>query len=286
MHITIVLICTYIACCIRIGAAPWRYFQLNARYFSAEQGIFSKLSLDALIPEQWRLHQVPDAPHVTPTRYPVFMKPEWGQNAHGIHRVDNYSTLQQIRQSLKELDGEQTYIVQESAPGLREFEIFSIDESKHDGRHDVITVTEAVNTTEAYPINSKYNRNTRYADVTSEFSSEELAVLGNYLDQVGLFAISRMSVRADSFEALLAGQFHVIEVNLFLPMPINLLDTSYTWQVRFGFITRAMMSLARATKAIKPVSKPQPIFTRMMLYGRKRSSVRANSELPTRRSLQ
>jgi len=285
MHITIVIIITYIACCLRIGTAPWRFFQLNATYFSAELGIFSKLSLDALIPDRWRLHQVPDSPTVTPEHYPVFLKPEWGQNAHGIHRVDDFSALQKVRQSLKELDKDQSYIVQQSAPGLREFEIFSIDESKHDGQHDVITVTEAVNSTEKYPINSKYNRNTRYVDITNQFNSASLAVLADYLDEVGLFAISRMSVRADSIEALLAGKFHVIEVNLFLPMPINLLDTTYSWRTRFGFIRRAMMSLARATKAMKPQRKKHAIFTRMMLYGHKRQSVRTSQEIP-RRSLQ
>jgi len=112
MHITIIIILTYIACCLRVGAAPWKYFQLNARYFSKDQGIFSKLAIDALIPERWRLHQIPDDGMVSPERYPVFLKPEWGQNAHGIHRADNFQSLQLIRQSLKQKDGEQKYILQ------------------------------------------------------------------------------------------------------------------------------------------------------------------------------
>lgn len=286
MHITILIILTYIACCLRVGAAPWKFFQINARYFSEDEGIFSKLSIDALIPERWRLQQEPDDGSITPERYPVFMKPEWGQNAHGIHRADNFEQLQKIRLDLKRNGGDQKYILQEGAPGSREFEIFSIDVNKNDGRHDVVTVTEAVNLSESNPINSKYNKNTRYVDISSSFNSEQLSTLGHYLDEVGRFAISRMSVRTDSLESLLAGRFHVIEVNLFLPMPINLLDSSYSWSVRFKFIRRAMMSLALATKAINPVDKPAAIFTRMMLYGRRKSApVRSIYKLAERRTL-
>lgn len=286
MHITILIILTYIACCFRVGTVPWKFFQINARYFSKDQGIFSKLSIDRLIPDRWRLNQVPDDGTVIPERYPVFMKPEWGQNAQGIQRADNFEELQSIRHALKEQATEQQYILQDGAPGSREFEIFSIDVSKNDGQHDVVTVTEAVNDTEANPINSKYNKNTRYVDISKSFSQDELTILGQHLDEVGQFAISRMSVRADSFEALLAGTFHVIEVNLFLPMPINLLDESYNWSVRFNFIRHSMMKLALATKAIKPVEKPHAIFTRMMLYGRRKSApVRNITKLVERRSL-
>ncbi len=286
MHITILIILTYIACCLRVGAAPWKFFQINARYFSEDEGIFSKLSIDALIPERWRLQQVPDDGCISPERYPVFMKPEWGQNAHGIHRADSFEQLQKIRQEISQSGGDQQYILQEGAPGSREFEIFSIDVSKSDGRHDVVTVTEAVNLSESNPINSKYNKNTRYVDISSRFDSEQLSTLGHYLDEVGRFAISRMSVRTDSLDALLEGRFHVIEVNLFLPMPINLLDSSYSWSVRFRFIRRAMMSLALATKAINPVDKPAAIFTRMMLYGRRKSApVRSIYKLAERRTL-
>ncbi len=284
MHITVIIILTYIACCLRVGAAPWKFFQLNARYFSKDQGIFSKLFIDALIPDRWRLFQVPDDAMVCPERYPVFLKPEWGQNAHGIHRADNFQELQKIRQSIQKLDGEQKYILQEGAPGAREFEIFSIDVSKHDGQHDVVTVTEAVNDTEVFPINSKYNSNTRYVDITDRFSNSDISLLAQYLDNVGQFAISRMSVRADSLEELIAGKFHVIEVNLFLPMPINLLDDSFSWSMRLKFIGRAMMSLALATKAIKPVDKSPAIFTRMMLYGRrKNTSMRSLNKLASAR---
>ena len=265
MLITVVMVLTYIACCARIGAAPWRYFQLNAHYFSDDAGIYSKLSLDRLIPDRWRLPQHIDDGVTRPARYPVFLKPEWGQNAHGIHRADGPHELARLRARLA--DEPQRYLLQEAAPGAREFEIFGIDADRRDRHHDVLTVTEAVNTRERFPINSKYNRHTRYIDISSRFDASERQRLGGYLAEMGRFGITRVSVRADSREALLEGRFHVIEINLFLPMPINLLDDRYTVAERWRFIRRAMMALARSTKLIEPVARERAIFTRMMFYG-------------------
>ena len=285
MHITIIMILTFITCCARVGTGPWKYFQINARYFSDDQGIFSKLSIDNLIPERWRLFQAIDNENISPTAFPVFLKPEWGQNAHGIHRADDLSELNRLR---VELSGKpQRYILQQAAHEQHEYEIFNIKARLQQNELDVITVTEAVNGSEEFPINSKYNRNTQYVDVTSQFSEEQLTCLSAYIGEIGDFGISRMSVRADSHAELLAGNFHVIEINLFLPMPINLLDSSYSWKQRLGFIGSSMMSLAHATKAIKPVKKPQPIFSKMMLYGRekKRRSREQQLRTVTRRTI-
>lgn len=275
MHITIIMVVTYILSCARIATAPWRYWQINASYFSSEKGVFSKLSMDSLIPDRWRLAQNIDSDTLTPTRFPVFLKPEWGQNAHGIHRADNTAQLIKLRSELA--NQPQRYLLQEAAPGQREFELFSIDANRDDGKHDVFTVTEAINNSENFPINSKYNSFTRYADITSEFNTEQQQHLAGYLSEIGKFGISRMSVRADSLDALINGHFHVIEINLFLPMPINLLDGDYTWREKWRFIRSSMMSLAQATKLIKPVDKPQPIFASMMLYGRGRNASTTDS---------
>lgn len=271
MQITIIMVVTYILCCARIATAPWRYWQINAHYFSPEDGIFSKLSMDSLIPDRWRLHQVVDSENLQPESYPVFLKPEWGQNAHGIHRADDQAQLLVLRNRVEHKS--QRYLLQEAAPGQREFEIFSIDANRSDGVHDILTVTEAVNSRERFPINSKYNKFTRYSDITQQFTAEQQQRIASYLSQIGEFGISRMSVRADTLEALVAGDFRVIEINLFLPMPINLLDSNYTWVQRWAFIRKSMMCLAQSTKLIKPVAKREPIFARMMLYGRGKKPV-------------
>ena len=271
MHITLIMIITYIASCLRIGTAPWRYWQINSQYFSAEQGVFSKLSTDLLIPDRWRLVQSVDSDSLSPIGYPVFLKPEWGQNAHGIHRADDQTQLLALRAGLK--NEPQRYLLQEAAPGHREFEIFSIDSNRNDNEHDVFTITEAVNDSEKFPINSKYNRFTRYSDITSQFSAPQQHLIANYLSEIGQFGISRMSVRADSNDDLTAGNFRVIEINLFLPMPINLLDENYTWVQKWRFIRSSMMSLAQATKLIKRSDIKHPIFAQMMLYGRVKKTI-------------
>lgn len=284
MHITALMVLTYIACCIRIRTAPWRYFQLNARYFSEKHDIFSKLELDLLVPERWRLAQSIDSPDLHPETFPVFLKPEWGQNAKGIYRADDPVQLTRLRAQLAAQP--QRYLLQEAAHGKHEFEIFGINANKwpepnlgsvlnsehKDGQpgHEVLTITEAVNSSETYPINSKFNNQTRYVEITSDFTQQEQQALSDYLSELGHFGISRLSVRADSREDMLAGQFHVIEINLFVPMPINLLDDALTAADRWRFIRRAMMSLAVATKNIVPVARQRPIFTLMMLYGRRR----------------
>jgi len=117
MHITVILVLTYIACCVRVGAAPWKYFQLNARYFSREKGIFSKLSIDELIPDRWRLSQTFDGEQITPSVYPVFLKPEWGQNGSGIERADSEEDLHKFRQS--HANDNRRYMIQEAATGAR-----------------------------------------------------------------------------------------------------------------------------------------------------------------------
>jgi len=142
-----------------------------------------------------------------------------------------------------------------------------------------------VNHSERYPINSIHNKLTEYHDKTAEFSDEQLAVLSGFIQQIGNFAITRVSARADSNEALLRGEFKIIEINLFIPMPINLLDSQYTWGQRMRFIIKAMTALAHATRAIQPVRQPPAIFTRMMLYGRIRAaSQRVGRPVGTRRT--
>ena len=85
MFINVVMITTYIVDCFAIGTGPWKFFQLNAPHFNSAKGIFSKIDLDEMFPEEWRLSQRYDADDYLPEEYPVFLKPEWGQNLSLIH---------------------------------------------------------------------------------------------------------------------------------------------------------------------------------------------------------
>ncbi len=259
----------YILCCLLIRTRPWRYFQINARLFSRDKGIFSKLKIDELIPEKWRLPQERLKEGHVPQSFPVFVKPEWGQNAKGIQRADSALELRRIEKEV--LGGKKSYIVQQAASGSREFEIFTTFSDRNGKQADIITITEAINGSHEYPVNSINNPDTRYVDITSEFTPDQLSILTGYKQEIGRFGQSRLSVRADNFDDLLSGNFHVIELNLFTPMPINLMDAGYTWKRKLEFILKVGKSLARVTRSIDRNQKTFPVFTKMMLYSHERS---------------
>lgn len=263
---SILIITFYILICVRLRTDPRNYFQLNARYFCNDKRIFSKIKIDDLIPEKWKLKQVRLVDDLQPTRFPIFVKPEWGQNSIGITRADDAEQLQKISMRL---NGSATqYIAQESAPEKREFEIFYVFADADREKASIVTVTEVINQTHDYPINGIYNKDTHYHDITNQFTALELQRLVDHILEIGRFGQSRLSVRANTMHELLEGHFHVIELNLYIPMPINLLDRNHSWRTRLAIIGRVSYALAQATKQIRHIGQVQPIFTSMVMYGR------------------
>lgn len=250
---------------VLIGTKPCKYFQLNARWFDGENGIFSKMDIDRLIPSRWRLDQRFDDGSFIPEAWPVFVKPEWGQNAAGVRRANNASELGAIRQEIA--DEEIRYLVQQAARESREYEVFWI-RAPESGKFAVMTVSEALNSGEPYPVNSVHNPATRYQDITDQFSGEELFALEALMREFEDFGIARASLRADSKEDMLAGRFHVIEINLFIPMPINMLDSRYRWWETLAMVWNYMVALARVTRARDKSLPEKPVFTKIMLYNR------------------
>ena len=266
MKITAVMVATYMFDCCLVGTKPCKYFQLNSPYFNNRRGVFSKIDLDQLIPQKWRLPQQYDDGKTMPEDFPVFLKPEWGENAAGIYRADNPQQLQQIRQQIKQ--AKVPYVLQQGAKESREFEIFSLQHYKDKDRYSVFSVTESTNSREQNPINSINNPDTTYLDVTRQLSEQQKQTLWNLIGQIGRFGISRLSVRADSIQQLIDGNFHVIELNLFTPMPIHLLDTRYGIWDKWKMIRVYMMNLARLTKYRDKTLQQKPIYTKTMFYNR------------------
>jgi len=259
---TLMIATVYIICCFCVRTAPWRYYQINAQYFSAHKGIFSKLALDRLIPPRWRLQQSPLHKNYQPETFPVFLKPEWGSNGQGIQRADNETQFRRLAHELAESDKQ--YLVQEAAQGRREFEIYTVYDNPEHPR--IITVTETVNGTHRFPINSIGSRETTYYDITGQFASEQLTRLAAYKREIGTFGQSRLCVRANSVSELIEGKFHVVELNLFNPMPINLMDRRYSVPRYLRFVGKLSVALALATRDMRDPRFAQPVFTRMMLY--------------------
>lgn len=261
------MVSTYITCCVLIATKPCKYFQLNSPSFDSAAGIFSKLRIDELIPPPWRLEQWHDDGVRMPESYPVFVKPEWSQNAKGIFRADSPAQLQQIRANIQGMQFR--YLLQAGAQETNEYEVFSMQQHRDKSRYQVLTVTQACNPNETNPINSIYNENTEYVEITESFSVAQRDAIWALVRRIGSFPISRVSVRANSTEDLLLGKFHIIEVNLFLPMPINMLDRRHTPRSIFVLVMTYMLHLARITKTRDQTLPTKPVFIKSMLYNRR-----------------
>lgn len=249
---------------VRYRTKPWNFFQLNESYFNRDKNIFSKLDLDKHIPKKWRLDQVIDDGEVVP-RFPVYVKPEWGQNSHGVgvaSNIDELNTLRQARGN-KNVD----YILQEAAKEKREYEFFYIRSTANLSDFDVISLTETVNSSsDSLVVNGIYNSDSIYKVVDREFSAVERAMLWKSFGSIGCFYIARVGVKANSLDDLFNGSFHVIEVNIFLPMPLMLLDKEVRIKEKHQFIRSSMKASAKlaANVNVRGIDR-SPIFFKQLV---------------------
>jgi len=238
---------------------PWHYFRLNEDYFNQSKGLFSKLDIDKLIPSQWLLPQWVDEASREPSRYPVFVKPEWGQNSKGIGRADNLAQLHALR--LVRDKSSMQYLVQDAAVGDIEFELFSIADHLDQSQSAVLSLTQVSNSgDERYPVNGIYNQQTSYGDLTPQLTHSQREKLTRMISQIGEFKICRVGLRADSLAALVNGDFQVIEINLFVPMPLVLLSHNTRWLDKLRFVFTAMVALAKVTKRVDTTKPAKAIF--------------------------
>jgi hypothetical protein len=262
MFIRIAQVCLYILFCTLLRTGPWRYFQLNARYFNHSKGIFSKLDIDKLIPPSWRLPQWVDHSGVVPEQYPVFLKPEWGQNSKGIQRANDLAEFNQLRK-LKP-NAKVQYLVQQGAQQGFEYEVFLIP-SPTGNELGCLSITQVLNRSQdEHPINGIYNPNTHYVDISDQLSAQQKQQLWGLLRAVGDFNISRFGIRADSMKDLLAGEFSIIEINLFFPMPLLLLCDNISQWMKWKFIFRNMWLLAKVTRRMPNEYPYKHIFFKKM----------------------
>jgi len=257
------LVLHYLYACLQYRVLPWNFFQLNSRYFNAAKGIFSKLEMDSHVPAQWRLPQYYFDRKVVPERFPVFLKPEWGQNSNGILRVDTASDYLALDRPLRKTT--MPYIVQQAAGGRIEFEIYYLRSPAEPDDFAVFSITEVTNTGAGrHPINSIHNPDTVYLDITPTFSKVELRALWNFLHGIGNFRMARLCVKADSKDDLLQGLFQIVEINLFLPMPLVLLAKNVHEEKKQQLIAEIMTVIARLVKTIPRKETGKSIFFRKM----------------------
>jgi hypothetical protein len=277
--IRFMLVFWFIMYCLRRGVEPWNFFQLNAAYFNEEKGIFSKLEIDQYVPGRWRLLECyMDNDDTIPLQFPVFIKPEWGQNSHGIIRADSLD--QYLKFVARHKESCVKYISQESAAGQKEFEVFYVRQTSGAANKTFFSITEVSNSRdEAHPINGIYNRHTNYHDCDKDFSAEDIETVWGYLRPIGCFRLARVGIKTDSKADLLAGNFSIFEINLFLPMPLFLLDQTIGISEKYTFIRDAMKILAAAVEDIPRDQKRKSIFFNMLKahYRVKRCKLSKNS---------
>ena len=244
---------------VRFRTKPWNFFQLNHTYFNRSKNIFSKLDLDDHIPDQWRLEQIVDDGEVVP-EFPVFVKPEWGQNSHGVGLARDLSELNTLRRNRKGKGV--TFLLQEAATETREFEFFYIRNGDNLDRYETISLTETVNSSgETLVVNGINNVSSVYEDVGYQLNNAEKEHLWQILSAIGCFYIARVGLKANSIKDIVDGNFHVVEVNIFLPMPLVLLDEEIGRKEKLQFIRHSMKASAKLASKIDFSSSARcPIF--------------------------
>ena len=249
---------------MRHGAIPWRYFQLNGNYFNKQKGIFSKLDLDANFPKHMRLKQYYYNADETPKSYPVFIKPEWGQNSNGILCVYNDMEYRGVNTLAKK--NNMPFIVQQAASGIKEYEIYYLRSSDNKDEYSFLSITQVINKgRESYPINSIHNPDTSYFERTSGFSADEMQVIWRTLKTIGNFRMARVGVKANDITNLLSGEFHIVEINLFLPMPLVLLAENVNIEEKHKIVKTTMSLASELVKSIPKKETGKWIFFRKMI---------------------
>jgi hypothetical protein len=257
------MIFLFIVYCLRLRIDPSKFFQLNADYFNKEKGIYSKLEINQLIPFRWRLKQIVYSSGIMPTRFPVFLKPEWGQNSNGIYRADSPEEFKEIQRIVAKKD--MTYLLQEAADENREFEVYYIRQADHLDHCATLTITEVKNQRDGnHPINGVKNAYTSYTDLTQEFTDIGLQTIWNHVKSIGNFRMARVCIKANSEIDLLKGEFHIVEINLLTPMPIHLLDQRVPWKNKMGYIKNGMWLLAENAQAISTRQESKKLFLRKL----------------------
>jgi hypothetical protein len=134
-------------------------------------------------------------------------------------------------------NGKIPYILQYAAHEEKEYEVFYIRDAANQKCLSTLNITQSLNhSDERYPVNGIHNKETVYQDITQDFCEKELDILQKYLQELPSFRIARVGLRANSKTELLLGFFHIIEINLFAPFPIHLLDDSVSKKTKYKFI--------------------------------------------------
>ena len=250
----------YIVYCMQHLAKPWLFFQLNSLHFNAQKRIFSKVYLNELVPLKWRLkHGTLGEALNGELSFPLFLKPEWGQNSYGICRVNDHKELVDACYDLEVRGESEKYFAQECAKYKNEFEIFYVKQAGGDECAFFNVVQTCNKSGDNYPINSVHNGDTSYEFI--DLSDEQKEAIWAKIKHIGSFRVARVGLMADDIDEILEGRFEVIETNIFTPMPLCLLDNAISKQQKKHYIKEITKALALLTASLQEQTNASIFFS-------------------------
>lgn len=116
-----------------------------------------------------------------------------------------------------------------------------------------------------YPINSIHNPCTCYRDITDTFSGRELEAIWDCLRRIGNFRMARVGLKADSLKGIITEDFQIVEINLFLPMPLVLLSDNVGLIEKQRIMQQTMFIAARLARDIPGKESGRHIFFQKIL---------------------
>lgn len=287
----------FLKACVRFRVFPVRYFCVHLDYVDERSKIYSKQKINEAIPLQWRLKSIL-LPHEDSLEhwekkigehfsFPLFLKPEWGENSYGVHRVHDTQTLSTVLQKIKQT--KQNYTCQQAATGANEYDFFYIKSSQKQKEPNVFSCTRMKSPhiigdgeSPLYELLQKQspllrlntgilshyqptdvlakgkslrlsfingvNHGTTYIDETKNIHPQEKTKIWKHLSQLGNFQFARIGISADSLQDIIKGRFEVIEINLFTPLPLDILDQNREKKEQKKQLEQYMNSLIKSVK--------------------------------------
>jgi len=271
MIIRIKIVLYFILYALSKGIKPWRFFQVNAKYFNEEKKIFSKYEIEENIPSKWKLKNYildnKNNPKIWEKyilynyKFPLFLKPEWGQNSYGIYRVDKEKELNKYLKKIKNQNT--TYICQELASYKWEYEILYIKKKHADTENLIFSATQTIDSSWEKNSIQWIHNNSKYIEITNNFTQEEIKIINDKIKKISKFNFARIWLKADNIKWIIDWNFKIFEINIFLPLPLNLLDNNISEKKKNIFLKKFVKALAIITREVSN-KKPKQIFWNMI----------------------
>lgn len=243
---------------------------MNAEYFNRQKGIFSKYEIESHIPDKWRLKSIAitQTSHIAQAKdisqelwFPLFLKPEWWQNSHGISLVENLSDLEEKLQDISRHDI--AYTAQKASKYIKEFEILYTRNPVKPHEIIIQSIVQSKNDSCIENCVNGIHGTTTYHDISSQFTDKDIKILVWFIEEIGSFNIGRIGLKSWSIEEILQWKFEIFEINIFIPFPLHLLDDNIDQKDKNKFIKNFTTTLVKITGNI-PKKYNKSIFFRKM----------------------